>query len=88
VSVFSDRYVLFMPTDISSNRPVKAPPVDPKSRDGDEDKFSSGLYECDTRHINLQVIRATSVFFWSNATETVCLHSCDTDRGMTFRWMI
>jgi hypothetical protein len=87
-SVFSYRYVLFMSINISSNRPVKAPPVDPKSRDEYEDKFTSGLYDCDTRLLNLQMIRATRVFFWNNATETVCLHSCDTDRGMTFRWML
>jgi len=51
--VFSGRYVLFVPTDISSNRHVKAPAVDPKSRDEGihGSNFTSGLYDCDLRHL-------------------------------------
>ena len=54
MSVFSDRHVLFMLTDISYNRRMKARPFDPNSRD--EGKYNSnltsGLYDCGKRYLN------------------------------------
>jgi len=63
---------------------VIAPPLDPKSRDEGKhsSNFTSGLCDCDTGHLNLQMLHATLVIFWSIATETGCLQGCDTDKGI------